>query len=132
MMLLLINSTWVWGVNSGAYTWKSLVKEKTPGGCSHFNFFQNKMEVHIKTFNIKDYNHAKFRVSKKMGGVNLPPPPQAKWPPQDARLNLVITCKTLTITVIFNEKPNELIVHVKLSRNVAIFYRQEPVSLFQG
>ena len=43
---------------------------------------------------------------------------------------LIISCKTLIITVIFNEKPIEITIYVKLSRNGAILYRQELASFF--
>ena len=45
---------------------------------------------------------------------------------------LIASCKILIMPVISNKKSNELtIVYAKLCRNVAIFYRQELVSLFQ-
>ena len=45
---------------------------------------------------------------------------------------LIASCKILIMPVVSNKKSNELtIVYAKLCRNVAIFYRQELVSLFQ-
>ena len=38
---------------------------------------------------------------------------------------LIISGKTSIITVISNEKPNELAIYVKLCQNVTIFYQQE-------
>ena len=44
---------------------------------------------------------------------------------------LIISYKTSIIAVIFNEKPNELEIYVKLCQNVTIFYQKELVSSFQ-
>ena len=45
---------------------------------------------------------------------------------------LIASCKILIMPVVSNKKSKELtIVYAKLCRNVAIFYRQELVSLFQ-
>ena len=44
---------------------------------------------------------------------------------------LIISCKISIVTVISNEKPNELTIYVKLCQKSTIFYRQELASLFQ-
>ena len=44
---------------------------------------------------------------------------------------LIVSCKILIITVISNEKPNELTIYEKLWQNVIIFYRQKLGSLFE-
>ena len=44
---------------------------------------------------------------------------------------LIISYKILIITVISNEKTNELTIYAILCRNVAVFYQQNLASLFQ-
>ena len=44
---------------------------------------------------------------------------------------LIISYKILTITVISNEKTNELTIYAILCRNVTVFYQQNLASLFQ-
>lgn len=47
------------------------------------------------------------------------------------RRNLIISCKVLTITVISNEKLNQLVIYLKSCRNVTMFDQKELASLYQ-